>query len=174
MRFIKPFLVGITGLFIVITLLSLLIPAHIKVSRAIVINAPADTIAAQIKDLRNWKNWQPLFKSEAAVITFPAPTGNAPAYCDISYNNKIVHVQVTGTDSLSVRFLLSAAGEDDIENELTIIPVKQQDQFEVEWKGLTILPWYPWEKFYGIFIDKITGPSYDTSLAALKNYIESK
>jgi len=173
MRLIKPFLICITGLFIVITLLSLLIPSKIKVSRATVINASANKIAAEIKDLKNWKNWQPLFKSDSAIITFSTPSNTSHAYCDITYNNKVTHLQVTNIDSSSIQFLLTAPGEDVIENEIAITPVVD-GQVQVEWKALTILPWYPWEKFYGIFIDKLTGSGYENSLQGLKNYIESK
>jgi hypothetical protein len=174
MRFIKPFIIGIVGLFIVITLLSLLIPSKIKVSRAIVIAAPTGKILAQITDLKNWKNWQPLFKSDSATITFSSPSAASNAYCDINYNNTVTHLQVTSIDSSSIHFLLTAPGEDPIENEISITPVIEHDQVEVEWKALTILPWYPWEKFYGIFIDKITGSGYESSLEGLKDYIESK
>jgi hypothetical protein len=173
MRFIKPFIIGITGLFIVITLLSLLIPSKIKVSRATVIGAPSGKIMAQLTELKNWKNWQPLFKSDSVTITFSNPSNTATAYCDILYHNKTTHLQVTSIDSSSIRFLLTAPGEDDIENEISVTPVIQHDQVQVEWKALTILPWYPWEKFYGIFIDKLTGAGYESSLDGLKTYVES-
>ena len=35
------------------------------------------------------------------------------------------------------------------------------------------LRWYPWERFYGIFADKIWGPVFETGLNDLKNYLES-
>jgi hypothetical protein len=174
MRLIKPFIIGIAGLFIVVTLLSLLIPSKIKVSRATVINAPANKIAAQITELKNWKNWQPLFKSDMATIRFSLPSNTTNSYCDITYNNKVTHLQITSIDSSSIRFLLTAQGEDPIENEISITPVIEKGQVQVEWKALTLLPWYPWEKFYGIFIDKITGSGYESSLEGLKEYIESK
>jgi hypothetical protein len=174
MRFIKPLVIGVAGLFIVITLLSLLIPSKIKVSRAIVISAPADKIFPQITDLRNWKNWQPLFKSDSAVITFSTPSNTPAAYCNIKYNGKLVHLQVISIDSSSIHFLLTGEGEYDIDNEISLTPVKEKNNVEVEWKALTILHWYPWDKFYAIFIDKITGPGYEDSLAGLKDYIESK
>jgi hypothetical protein len=42
----------------------------------------------------------------------------------------------------------------------------------VEWRSLTRLHWYPWEKFYAIFMDKITGPGYEAALNGLKEIVE--
>ena len=78
MRYIKMFLVGLIGLFIVITLLSLLLPSEVKVSRAVVINTTTGKVYTQIADFRNWKNWQPLFASDSAVIAFSNSTNKLP------------------------------------------------------------------------------------------------
>jgi len=36
------------------------------------------------------------------------------------------------------------------------------------------LKWYPWERFYGIFMDHIIGPAFDKGLEELKTYTEEK
>ena len=56
MRFIKLFLVGVIGLFVVVTLMSLLLSSQVKVSRAVVISAPAGKVYTQLADFKNWKN----------------------------------------------------------------------------------------------------------------------
>jgi hypothetical protein len=64
MRLIKAFLVGAIGLFIVITLLSLLIPSTVKVSRTTLINNTTSAkVLDQVVNLSNWKNWHPVFKN---------------------------------------------------------------------------------------------------------------
>jgi hypothetical protein len=34
------------------------------------------------------------------------------------------------------------------------------------------MKWYPWEKFSGIFVDKMTGPGYQAALNELKDFVE--
>ena len=173
MRFIKAFLFGITGLFIVITLLSLLITSNVRVSRATVINNTSlDKPYQQIADLKNWQNWHPIFKTGVAVINFGKVTAGKNAACDIVYNNKTTHLLITGTDSSSIKFILKSAGENDIENAINFAPLTSAREIRVEWRALTKLHWYPWEKVYAIFIDKITGPGYDSALNGLKDFIE--
>ncbi len=173
MRFIKAFLFGITGLFIVITLLSLLIPSHVKVSRIVVINNTAiNKINKQIVDLKEWKNWHPVFKPGAAVINFGTITEGNNAGCDIIFNNKTTHLIINSADSFSVKFTLQSQGENSIENNIFLTPLPTQQAVQVEWQAINKLHWYPWDKFYAIFIDKISGPGYEAALNGLKNFIE--
>jgi hypothetical protein len=173
MRFIKAFLFGITGLFIIITLLSLLITSNVRVVRTTVINNT--TIVKpyqQTVDLKNWKNWHPIFKTGVATISFGNISFGKNAACDIKYNNKITHLLITDTDSSFVKFVLQSPGENDIENIIGITPLTSSNEVRIEWRALTKLHWYPWEKFYAIFLDKITGPGYDAALTGLKDFIE--
>ena len=171
MKLVKPlkaFLFGASGLFIMATLLSLLIPSNIKVSRVDIINAPAGKVYAQIADIRNWKNWHPAFKQEGDKINF-AVDGRS---CDIINTNRTTHLAITSADSVSVKFILQAKGENDIKNEINITTLPTQPGTQVEWRSFTKLKWYPWEKVYGIFIDKLTGPSYESALKGLKLFLE--
>jgi hypothetical protein len=174
MRLIKLFLAGLIGLFIFITLLSLLIPANPKVSRTVIINSIAkEKILAQVADLQNWKNWQPLFASDSAKVLFGKISKGEDAVCDIVYNNKTTHLKIIKTDSSSVTFLLQAAGENDISNEITVSSFPSLQQTRIDWIATTHLHLYPWEKFYAIFIDKLTGPGYEASLNSLKQFVET-
>lgn len=174
MRLVKAFMVGLIGLSVFITLLSLLIPAHPSVSRTVVINsADKDKIKKQVDDWANWKNWHPLFLSDSAKVLFGKVTRGGDASCDIIYNNKTTHLKVTKVDAESVTFLLQAVGENDISNQVFIHSMQPLQQTRVDWVATTHLHWYPWEKFYAIFVDKLTGPGYEAALNGLKKYIES-
>ena len=173
MRLIKAFLVGIVGLFLMITLLSLLIPSKVRVSRAVAIsNSSIQKIYQQTADLKNWTNWHPMFKEGVAVINFSPVTTGTNATCDIVYHNKTTHLAITSADSSSIKFILQSPGENDIENEISFTPDKAANEITVQWKALTKLHWYPWEKFYAIFIDRITGTGYEDALNSLKTYVE--
>ena len=169
MRLIKAFLIGAVGLFVVMTLLSLLIPSSVRVSRTTLINntTPARVIE-QVSNLSNWKNWHPVFKNSDAKINTISNTS-----AEIIYGAKTVKVLVTAVDTNAVTFILQSPGENDIQNEIIISSIPNQSSVRVEWRALNQLKWYPWEKFYAIFIDKLTGPGYDASLKGLKEYLES-
>ena len=172
-RLVKAFLFGITGLFIVITLLSLLIPSKVKTSRVVIINnTTADKIYQQTANLNNWKKWHPVFKPGVTVINIVDSSIGKNAACNIVYNNKTTYLVITSADTASIKFNLQSNSAKDIENDLVIIPLPQQHSVQVEWRVLNNLHWYPWEKFYAIFLDKITGPGYEDALNGLKTYLE--
>jgi hypothetical protein len=174
MRLIKAFLVGATGLFIIITLLSLLIPSGARVGRTIMIdNVAKDKIYAQVYDLQNWKNWHPSFSPGLATVNFGKVTAGVDGSCDIIYNNKTTHLKITKTDTAVIAFALTATGENDIINEIHFYSIDGQ-QTRIDWEAVTQLHWYPWDKFYAIFIDKLTGPGYETALNGLKHFTEGK
>src|SRR5947209_13219180 len=57
MRFIKLGLISIGFFALLLTAFSLLLPSQTNISRAIDINAPADSIYAYIIDMAEWKTW---------------------------------------------------------------------------------------------------------------------
>ena len=173
LRLLKAFLFGFTGLFIMITLISLLITANVRVSRAVAIaNTSNNKINEQIANLKNWKNWHPIFKAGIAEISYGDSISGKNKNCTIRYNNKVTHLKIIAEDTTSVRFLLQSDGENDSENEISFNNLTSASEITVEYRALTHLNWYPWEKFYAIFIDKITGPGYEAALNGLKEYLE--
>ncbi len=174
MRLIKAFLIGATGLFIFITLLSLLIPANPRVSRTVIISSSAkEKVMEQVSNFENWKNWQPLFSSDSAKVLFGKIAEGEDAICSIEYHGKVTNLKIMKTDSASVTFSLKADGENDITNQIILSSLHPLQQTRVDWIATTQLRWYPWEKFYAIFIDKLTGPGYEASLNGLKQFVES-
>lgn len=169
MRFIKAFLVGVSGLFIVVTLFSLLIPSKVQVVRTVLINSTSSLkVAEQVSDFNQWKNWHPIFAADSAAVT---ATDNAAVY-KILHRGKELSITKQFADSAVVKFLLQSKGENDLANEIHFTALPAQDVVQVSWVATTHLHWYPWEKFYAIFIDKLTGPGYELALKGLKDYLE--
>jgi hypothetical protein len=67
MNLVKGIAFGAIGLFIVVTLLSLLIPSKIMTSKSVLINAPKDSIQSLVNDLNQWKKWHPIFSQVTLV-----------------------------------------------------------------------------------------------------------
>ena len=174
MRLLKAFVVGATGLFIVVTLFSLLIPSRVRVSRAVMINgASSAEIREQVANFSNWRNWHPIFTMDSATGNWQETKGAASDRSfHILHGKQDIVISPRATDSIATRFLLQVAGENDVENEIVVLPLPAQQAVQVEWRAITQLSWYPWQKFYGIFVDQLTGPGYETALNSLKNFLE--
>jgi len=169
MRIIKGILVVIISLFSVITLFSLLIPSSVRISRAVVINnTNATAIFHQLLPFENWKNWHPIFTSDSASFNRDAKDGSF----HIIHRQQDIVLDLKNSDSSSIHFLLKVKGENDVQNEIVIHSLPAQEAVQVEWRTITYLKWYPWEKFYGIFLDQLTGASYEEALNGLKIFVE--
>lgn len=173
MRLIKGFVLAIAGLFIMITLLSLLIPSKVMVARGVVVNTNAKKVLAELTNLRNWQHWQPVFKNDSLKLGFSTDSKSVNSFCEWESSGKKNKFTITAIKEFEITAALSREGENDVTNTISILPLADSNSVQVEWRALTKLKWYPWEKFYGIFIEKITGQGYEDALNSLKAYIES-
>lgn len=172
MNILKPLLVGIFGLFIVVTLISLFIPSRINTIRAVPITASRQAIMTQVAVLENWKNWHPVFKEAANNISILPGTKNGlqeAAWSSRGHESRIVMNKI---DSTAVYFTLVSGSERPSDHVISIQPTDEPATQQVQWQSITHLRWYPWEKFSGIFIEKISGPGYEEALNSLKAYAE--
>ncbi|HQW91541.1 MAG TPA: SRPBCC family protein [Ferruginibacter sp.] len=173
MRLFKGFFIVLSGLFIFITILSLFIPSRLMVTRAVVINAPADTVFSQVSDLENWKHWQPVFMQDSGGIRFDPGANGISNSCEWESRGKKNKMLITGRSDNAIKASLIREGENDVQNTISILPLADSSRVQVEWSVLIKLKWYPWEKFYGIFIENITGEGYEAALNSLKTYTEN-
>ena len=172
LRLLKGFMLALTGLFIMITLLSLLIPSSVFVSRGVVVNASSRIVFKEIANLHNWLHWQPVFKSDTSKIKFSITDTDGKSFCEWVSNGKKNKLMITALADNAVTASLQREGENDVINMISILPLADTGTVQVEWRAHTRLKWYPWEKFYGIFIEKFTGPGYEEALNSLKAYVE--
>lgn len=173
MRLIKGFLIALIGLFLMITILSLFIPSRVMTAKSVVIHAPLKKIGEQVFDFQNWKHWHPVFMSDSESILTSIPSVGVNANAEWISTNKKNKLVFTEVSQDLVRVSLKRPGEKDIENIISLVHLNDSSGVEVEWRALTRLKWYPWEKFAGIFVDKITGPGYEAALNNLKQYCEA-
>lgn len=61
MKLIKLAILSFVFLFLVVFGISLFIPSHIRISRAVNIKSSADSVLNQISDMNKWKEWYPGF-----------------------------------------------------------------------------------------------------------------
>ncbi|MFQ5674932.1 MAG: SRPBCC family protein [bacterium] len=66
---LKKILIGIVGLVVLLAVVGLLIPSSYRVERSIQINAPVETVFAQVVDVKNWENWSPWKEQDPTINT---------------------------------------------------------------------------------------------------------
>jgi hypothetical protein len=146
----------------VIFLISLLIPAHVRISRAINISAPKDSIAFYLSDLRQWQPWNALTN---------APPRTNSRYSKDGFISDGLQIQLlhASMDTITTAWRLETGRE--IGSGFTLHTV--DNTTVVQWYFDFWLKWYPWEKFGSIIFDKQLGPPMEQSLAELKKKLET-
>jgi hypothetical protein len=173
MRLFKGFIIALTGLFIFVTLLSLFIPSKVIVTKAVTINATAEKVFTEMSDLQKWKHWQPVFKKDSSLIKFQTDSSGVSNSCEWESKGRKNKLLITGKKDNMITATLFRGGENDILNTIRVSPLQNSNQVQAEWIVMIKLKWYPWEKFYGIFIEKISGEGYQQALDSLKEYTEN-
>ena len=161
MRFVKLALISAVVLFVIVYLFSLMIPATVRISRAINITAPKDTLLAAIADLRQWKQWNELVNNADS---------NNQQYSENMISGELLTVTRQGQvgDTLNTEWKQKNARV--LNSGFTWYG--SDGQLVLQWYFDIKLRWYPWEKFGSIVFDKQLGPPMEKSLANLKKLVE--
>lgn len=161
------------GLFIMATLMGLLMPGQVVISKAQPMTGDSLKIFEQLSDLRNWKNWQPVFKADSAQVNYSSVSDRVNSFAEWTTNAKKNRLLITEKKYPVVKILLQREGEKDVVNIFSLMPVQEQGNMQVQWEADSKLGWLPWDRFGGLFIENMSGPGYENSLKSLKEFIES-
>jgi hypothetical protein len=161
MRFVKLGLISAVVLFGMITLMSLLLPSHIRISRAIDIHAAKEKVYRPIADISQWQQWN--------------------EYVRAYHNKKIengeiradeISISLTGSnDTLVTSEWLPPSGNK-FGSGFAII-AQDSSHTTLQWYFDFHLKWYPWEKFQSIVYDQQFGPVMERTLGNLKRIAEN-
>lgn len=173
MKMLKGVIFVLGGLFIMATIMGLLMPGHVIISKAEPMTGDSMKIFEQLSDLKKWKNWQPVFKADSAQVSYSEITDGVNSYAEWTTNGKKNRLLITEKKYPVVKISLQREGETDVVNILSLMPVQEQGNMQVQWEAITKLGWLPWQRFGGLFIERMSGPGYETALQSLKEYIES-
>jgi uncharacterized membrane protein len=161
MQVIKLALISIVALFLVLCFFSLMMPSTVIVSRAVDINAPADSIKFYVSDLNQWVLWVKGMQSKAVTIKSAK---------EADLGTQLLTIQaVTDTTVVSIWESKKASSQ---ESTIRFIPAPERSITIVQWQFVQKLHWYPWEKFGSFMNDKILGPMMEENLQNLKQLSE--
>jgi hypothetical protein len=171
MRFIKLALISFVFLFLLITVISLFFPSHIRISRAINIKAEKDSIMAQIRDAAKWKDWYPgldttkLFYENGIVkgVVLDDKDPDHPVY---------IHINKEEPDEITAEFVTKKMRP--VVNGWRTISYSTNDSVTLQWYMDFHLRWYPWEKFSSLVLERSYGSKMELGLTRLKKLLQSK
>ena len=161
---IKLVVLSIIFIFLLMTGISLFIPSHIRISKAIDIRAPKDAVFQQISNPANWKAWYP-------------GADRAGLYRE---NDSIKGIMTDAQHALMIRSLTDStvftsnpgSGSGQTASGWNIYEIPGTDRITVQWFMDFQLRWYPWEKFSGLMFETRYGPSMEQGLSKLKSTLE--
>ena len=178
MRLVKMFSFVLLGLFAVVTIIGLLIPSSVKISRGVIINADSATLFRALSDVKQWNQWLPWITTDSGAIVQLSPVTNQPGSF---FRWKGVRYKSAGTISIKeikndeILLLHELQGMNKADGGFRIRSTGAKGEVtEVLWYMEYKLKWYPWERFYGIFVDHIIGPAFEKGLEQLKNFAEQQ
>ncbi len=166
MRFIKLGLISAVLIFLLMLAISLLMPSSVVVSRAVNINASADSVYNMINDLSKWKLWLENYDSTSAKLT----TDAAGKVAQLKIN--ATTIAIVETTPKSIKTIWQAGSASPLPASFDIISHDSSSLTTLHWQFNQKLKWYPWEKFAAIFSEKALGPFMEKSLDNLKKLIE--
>jgi thiamine kinase-like enzyme len=163
MRLLKLVFSSIIILFILASLMGLLLPSHVLVSRAVNVNRYRDSIMPYMNDINQWKSWMEGMGDSSVVIT--SPTQAKLGHSQVSIN--------TVTDSTVISLWTGRNGDVQTAT-MYLIGSHTQPVTVVQWQFEQELSWYPWERLGSMMNDKILGTMMEKNLSQLKTMAEKR
>jgi hypothetical protein len=160
MKFIKLFLISLALLMLLVIGIAMLIPSHVRISRAIDVNASKENIMKELGDLREWPSWNEFVVD--SILKSPVYTEKS-----IRSNGLTITLQRAAGDTV---IAVWKNEQQELIGGFNLIA--SHEQFVVQWYFDFYQRWYPWEKFASIGFDKQYGPLMENSLTHLKNRVE--
>jgi len=167
MKIIKLGLISAVVLFMVATIIGLLLPSTVVVSRATDIQKSADSVLPLLTDLSRWPEWMEGVKDNGFTVTTPQSKGVG---AKARVNGNII--TLTGIAPRKVSSLWEGGNGFNQQAEFNMFTDSANTVTTVQWGFTQYIGWYPWERLGSFMNDKILGPGMEKSLENLKKRME--
>lgn len=154
MRIIKLGLISFVFIFVVVFLISLLIPSHLRISRATNLPARRGKILALVK---NEQAWHPAYFDSAVSTQLKAMTKNV----------------IEESDSTFI-YRLQQNGRKPVTSGWQVFGLPSSDSLTLQWRMDFSLGLWPWQKFSSLFYEQTYGVMMEQGLANLKKRLPLK
>ncbi|MGI8950186.1 MAG: SRPBCC family protein [Chitinophagaceae bacterium] len=167
MKFIKLAIISIVILFCIVTIIGLIFPGSVTVSRAININAPHDSVYHLLTDIKYWKLW--MEGAEKNTIQFLSnKTAGAGTVAKIG----ATEVSIENATPSHIETIWKDSKGNKQTGVFNLITDSSKQITTVQWYFEQQLKWYPWERIGSMMNEKILAPSMENDLENLKKLAE--
>jgi len=169
-RILRLLVLSFVFLFLMVTAISLLMPSHVRISRAINIHASASDVWRQVDDLHSWKEWNPFFSrlSPDEIEYIDTSLGKPTA---MKIKETVIQLMEMKTDKRI--FIMHTGGKKPVINGWKFINQSGSDTGTLQWYIDLDLRWYPWEKFASLLFEKSYGAQMEQGLNKIKKIVEA-
>lgn len=175
MKIIKGILLTLVALAAIAAAVGFLSPSKVHVERSILINAPSEIVHTQINDLHNWTKWSPWYRMDTAMkIEYNVIASGAGA----GYKWNSNHEKVGNGD-----MTITASTQDSISTAMNFMEngvatgnfifSKADSGTKVTWTMDSDMGMNPIGRIFGLFMDKMLGPDFESGLANIKEVAEA-
>ena len=170
------FLFVLVGMFAVITIIGLFMPSSVKVSRGVIVNTDSSNVYKELSDVKNWNQWLPWITADSGAVVQTSAVTNAPGAYFKWKGMKLNSAGILTVQSIQPDEILVLHEMKDMNTSKGGFRIRSvgTNTTELLWYLEYELKWYPWERFYGIFLDKIIGSAFEKGLEQFRNYAEQK
>jgi hypothetical protein len=165
-KVIKLVILSFIFLFAVVLAISLFIPSHIRVSRAINLKPMADVLN-NVNDLRKWRAWYPGFDTINMEPVLEKESRLVSAKLQ-----KTTTITLVKNERDEVKAEFKSGDKSPVTAGWKTMSYHPTDSITLQWYFDFRVRWYPWEKFFSLAYDKMYGAQMEMGLSNLKKSVE--
>lgn len=165
MRFFKLLIVSVIFFLLIVTGISLFIPAQVTISRAVQINASRENVMQELRDPSRWRDWYP--SGNSAQLYYQ--DGQAKGLILDSVKQRYIVLTVVRENEVEAAYVLP---NKKIKTGWQMVPALGSNTVTLQWYMHFQLRWYPWEKFSSFMFERVYGPQIQQGLDNLKAVTE--
>lgn len=167
MRVIKLAILSFIFLFAVVLVISLFIPSHIRISRAVNLKPGTDFVLNKINDLNEWKQWYPGFDTMTME-----PVVEKDGRLVSARLQKTTTITIVSDKRDEVLAEFRSGNKKPVVGGWKMMSYHKTDSLTLQWYFDFSIRWYPWEKFFSLAYDKMYGSRMEAGLTNLKKSVE--
>lgn len=179
MKILKITLLSLLGILVLVLLISLFLPAEVKMERSIYIQSKPKHVFALINDLKAWKQWSPWYKKDtAAKYTYSEITeGGGAFFTWDSQNEQVGKGKTTITASIPFEKIATSLEMGFGATTADFLLTQTGDSVKLTWTFHETeqgLKWYfiPMSRYFNLFLEDMLSPDYLAGLASIKALAE--